>query len=105
MRKLLLVLALLAATLAALAAIVLNLPLGFSAPRSAAVAESGATLDHFSFALGLFTGAVVMWIVRMPVSALQYVMLRWRLGWKFNWRRRVAFIGLVAFAAGVLLLY
>jgi hypothetical protein len=104
-RKLLFVLALLAVTLAGLAAVVLKLPLEPNAPQSAALVRPAATLDHYSFMLGLFTGAFVVWIVRMPLSAVQYMLLRWKLGWKFHWRRRVALVGIVAGAAVMLIFY
>jgi hypothetical protein len=48
---------------------------------------------------------VTLWIARMPFSAMGYVLLRWRLGWKFNWRRRAALAGLAAVACAVLYYY
>jgi hypothetical protein len=105
MGKLLLGLTVLAAASAGLAALVLNQPLTTTPPAGSAVSGAGATLDHLSFAVGFFMGAVTLWIARMPFSAMGYVLLRWRLGWKFNWRRRAALAGLAAVACAVLYYY
>lgn len=104
MGKLLTILALLAVSLAALAAFVMNYPLGTEVPSAITVPKAVAALDQLSFALGFVAGVITLWICRLPVSAMKNARLRWEMRRSFNWRRRFAFAALVALGAAALLL-
>jgi len=96
MRKALIVLAMLAAALAAVAAVLVQQPVGHgsigAAPRNMAAGLSAP----YAFLTGFLMGATLMWMA----GRRRLAVARARLGWKFSWGRRLAWLGLAVIAAG-----